>query len=147
MKQEHTPDNLLGVCFFRRAERNEGTRKNGSGMPREYNINWRNQDAYKSITGPKCEDPMANNQALIYIKLTIQNENIIVGDFTYFSDVEVASHVTHHYPFYGDKLIIGKFYQIAKGVEFIINGANHVMVGLSTFSFHFFGGWEQQFQA
>ena len=34
-------------------------------------------------------------------------------------------HVTHFYDFIGDKLIIGKFCAIAKGVEFVMNGANH----------------------
>ena len=54
------------------------------------------------------------------------------------------SHVTHHYEFLGDKLIIGKFCAIAKGVEFIMNGANHRMGGVTTYPFNLFGcGWEK----
>ena len=59
--------------------------------------------------------------------------NIIVGDFTYIADSEFESHVTHHYEWNGDKLIIGKFCQIAAGVEFVMNGANHQMNAVSTF--------------
>ena len=52
----------------------------------------------------------------------------------------------HHYPFIGDKLIIGKFCAIAEGARFIMNGANHAMSGFSTYPFNIFGhGWEQGF--
>ena len=78
-----------------------------------------------------------------HVKPTIKNPNIIVGDFTYFSDEDFESHVTHHYDFYNDKLIIGKFCQIAKGVEFIMNGANHQMNTTSTYPFYIMG-WEQE---
>ena len=53
-------------------------------------------------------------------------------------------HVTHHYEFLGDKLIIGKFCAIAKGIEFIMNGANHRMQSVSTYPFNIMGnGWEK----
>ncbi|MGL5154748.1 MAG: CatB-related O-acetyltransferase, partial [Aeromonas veronii] len=46
-------------------------------------------------------------------------------------------------PFIGDKLIIGKFCAIARGVKFIMNGANHQTSGFSTYPFFIFGnGWE-----
>ncbi|MDR1641679.1 MAG: chloramphenicol acetyltransferase, partial [Clostridiales bacterium] len=48
-----------------------------------------------------------------YIKPTITRPNIEVGDFTYYSGENFEAQVTHHYEFYGDKLIIGKFCQIA----------------------------------
>lgn len=87
--------------------------------------------------------PVPNCDTVTYVKPTIKNPNIIVGDFTYFSDVDFESHVTHHYDFYGDKLIIGKFCQIASGVNFVMNGANHQMNAVSTFPFYIFEGWEQ----
>ncbi|MCL2878023.1 MAG: CatB-related O-acetyltransferase [Acidobacteria bacterium] len=87
--------------------------------------------------------PVPDNKTIIYVKPTIKNKNIIVGDFTYFSDTDFESHVTHHYDFYGDKLIIGRFCQIAKGVEFIMNGVNHRLDAASTFPFYIFKGWEQ----
>jgi virginiamycin A acetyltransferase len=81
---------------------------------------------------------------VIYIKPTITRPNIEVGDFTYYSGEDFESCVTHHYEFYGDKLIIGKFCQIAAGVEFIMNGVNHKMNGASTFPFYILEGWNQE---
>ncbi len=92
---------------------------------------------------PDVVFPIPNIDTVVYVKPTLKNKNIVVGDFTYFSDTDFESHVTHHYDFYSDKLIIGKFCQIAKGVEFIMNGANHPMNAVSTFPFYIFEGWEQ----
>ena len=78
-----------------------------------------------------------------YVRPTIKNPNIIVGDFTYFSDTDFEKHVLHHYDFNGDKLIIGKFCQIASGVTFIMNGANHQMNAASTYPFYIMQGWRQ----
>lgn len=50
--------------------------------------------------------------------------------------------MTHLYEWNGDKLTIGKFCQIAAGVEFIMNGANHQMNAVSTFPFYTLEGWE-----
>jgi virginiamycin A acetyltransferase len=80
---------------------------------------------------------------LTFVKPAIKNPNIIVGDFTYFADKDFERHVTHHYDFIGDKLIIGKFCQIAAGVEFVMNGANHQMNAATTYPFYIFGTWEQ----
>ena len=76
------------------------------------------------------------------MKPTITNPNIIVGDFTYIADSDFESHVSHLYEWNDDKLIIGKFCQIAAGVEFVMNGANHQMNAVSTFPFYTLEGWE-----
>ena len=78
---------------------------------------------------------------ITYIKPTITNPNITVGNFTYFADKDFEAHVTHHYDFIGDKLIIGKFCQIAAGVEFVMNGANHQINAITTYPFYIFGCW------
>jgi virginiamycin A acetyltransferase len=96
-----------------------------------------------NVPNPNTIFPVQNVDYVINVKPTITNKNIIVGDFTYFSDTDFEKHVTHHYDFYGDKLIIGKFCQIAKGVEFVMNGANHRMSCISTFPFYIFEGWEE----
>lgn len=88
--------------------------------------------------------PVPGFKNVTYIKPTLTNPNIIVGDFTYFSDIDFEKHVTHHYDFYGDKLIIGKFCQIASGVNFVMNGANHQMNAVSTFPFYIFEGWDEE---
>lgn len=92
---------------------------------------------------PKIIFPVKNCKTVTHIKPTIKNKNIIVGVFSYFSDVDFEKHVTHHYDFIGDKLIIGKFCQIGKGVEFVMNGANHKMDCISTYPFYIMSSWNQ----
>jgi virginiamycin A acetyltransferase len=76
-----------------------------------------------------------------YVRPTITRPGIDVGEFTYYSGLDFESRVTHHYEFYGDRLVIGKFCQIAAGVEFVMNGANHQMNAASTFPFHIMERW------
>ena len=82
--------------------------------------------------------------SLCFIKNVVKNPRIIIGDYTYYDDVDGADqfekHVTHFYDFIGDRLIIGKFCAIAKGVEFVMNGANHRMDGVTTYPFYVIGG-------
>lgn len=97
---------------------------------------------------PNRAFPNSNIPSLCFIKNVIKNPNIIVGDYTYYDDPDGADnfekHVTHHYDFIGDRLIIGKFCAIAKGVEFIMNGANHRMNSVTTYQFNILGGgWEK----
>lgn len=93
--------------------------------------------------------PNTDVPSVCFIKNIIQNPNIVVGDYTYYDDYETngedfEKHVTHFYPFVGDKLIIGKFCAIAKGIKFIMNGANHRMNGITTYPFNIMGnGWEK----
>lgn len=96
------------------------------------------------IPNPNTVYPIPGINTVTYVKPTVKNPNIMVGDFTYFGDVDFEKHVTHHYDFYGDKLIIGKFCQIASGVNFVMNGANHQMNSVSTFPFYILEGWEQE---
>lgn len=98
----------------------------------------------KTMPDPNKIYPIPGVKTLTYIKPTIKNPNIIVGEFTYFGDTDFESHVSHHYDFCEDKLIIGKFCQIAKDVNFIMNGANHQMNAVSTFPFYILEGWNQQ---
>lgn len=88
--------------------------------------------------------PVPGVDTVTYVRPSVKNPNILVGEYTYFSGADFESHVTHHYDFNGDKLIIGKFCQIASGVEFVMNGANHQMNAVSTFPFYIMEGWEQE---
>ena len=92
---------------------------------------------------PEKVFPIPGIDNLINIKPTVKNKNITVGEFSYFSDTDFENHVSHFYDFNGDKLIIGKFCQIAAGVEFVMNGANHRMNTVTTFPFYIFEGWNQ----
>lgn len=88
--------------------------------------------------------PNPNIPSLCYIKNVVKDPRILIGDYTYYDDNTGADrfeeHVTHHYAFLGDRLIIGKFCAIAKGVEFVMNGANHRMNCATTYPFYIMGG-------
>ena len=92
---------------------------------------------------PSTPFPLSSTKRLCFLKNIIKNPNIIVGDFTYYDDPEdvhnFEKNVLYHFDFVGDKLIIGKFCQIATGSTFIMNGANHALGGFSTFPFSVFG--------
>lgn len=90
----------------------------------------------ESLPNPNNPFPIKGIDYVCYVKPIIKNPNVIVGDFTYISDSNFERHISHHYAFNGDKLIIGKFCQIAAGVEFVMNGANHQMNAVSTFPFN-----------
>lgn len=97
---------------------------------------------------PNAVYPNEAIKQVVYIKNVITRPNIIVGEYSYYDDINGAEkfedHVTHHYEFLGDKLIIGKFCAIAKGIEFVMNGANHRMNSVTTYPFNIMGsGWEQ----
>ena len=92
--------------------------------------------------------PNKNVPSVCFIKNVITRPNIEIGDYTYYDDTNGADkfeeHVTHHYEFLGDKLIIGKFCQIASGIKIIMNGANHRMNSITTYPFNIMGnGWEK----
>lgn len=96
---------------------------------------------------PLEKHPMEGFPQVCFIKNTVKNPNIIIGDYTYYDDPENSEdferNVLYHFPFIGDKLIMGKFCAIARGVKFIMNGANHKLSGISTYPFGIFGnGWE-----
>lgn len=96
---------------------------------------------------PNTIHPIAGYEKEIYVKPTVKNPNIMVGEFTYIADSEFESHVTHFYPWSRDRLIIGKFCQIAAGVEFMMNDANHQMNAVSTYPFYTLEGWEMEVPA
>ncbi|MCA6952036.1 Vat family streptogramin A O-acetyltransferase [Pectobacterium polaris] len=102
------------------------------------------------LNGPDPDNryPMAGFPQVSFIKNIVTNPNIEIGDYTYYDDPDGAENfeqnVLYHYPFLGDKLVIGKFCAIARGAKFIMNGANHRLSGLSTYPFQIFGnGWEK----
>lgn len=87
--------------------------------------------------------PIEGMTRTCFLKNIIKSPQIMVGDYTYYDDPEdiynFERNVLYLFEFMQDKLIIGKFCQIATGVRFIMNGANHAMGGISTYPFKVFG--------
>ena len=97
-----------------------------------------------SYPDPNTLYPIQGVTRTAYLKNIITNPKIIVGDYTYYDDLEdvynFERNVLYLFDFVDDRLVIGKFCQIATGVRFIMNGANHAMGGVSTYPFKVFGG-------
>jgi len=62
------------------------------------------QHAMSHLPDPNVKFPLKGH-SITYIKPTLTRPNIIVGDFSYFSDDDFEKHVTHHYDFFDDELI------------------------------------------
>lgn len=80
-----------------------------------------------------------------FLKNVITAPNIAVGDYTYYDDPDdptgfERNNVLFNYPEFGDKLVIGKFCQIASGVKFVMGAANHRLGSVTTYPFNVFGG-------
>ncbi|MDE6505508.1 MAG: CatB-related O-acetyltransferase [Clostridia bacterium] len=85
-----------------------------------------------------------------YIKNVVKAPNISIGNYTYYDDNVAAAEFEHNnvlfnYPEFGDKLVIGKFCQIAQNVKFIMGAANHRLSSVTTYPFNVFGGlWQEK---
>jgi virginiamycin A acetyltransferase len=81
----------------------------------------------------------------VFLAAAIDHPRMKVGEYTYASAHEppkdwAALLAPYLYDFSPERLIIGKFCQIASGVQFITSSANHRFDGISSFPFAIFGG-------
>jgi virginiamycin A acetyltransferase len=88
--------------------------------------------------------PLAGYDRLCFLKNIIDHPQIRVGEYTYYDDFDDVANfqrnVRYLFDFTGDRLEIGRFCMIASGVEFIMNGANHLVNAVSSYPFAIFGG-------
>ncbi|MEN8212349.1 MAG: CatB-related O-acetyltransferase [Thermodesulfobacteriota bacterium] len=97
---------------------------------------------------PELKYPLAEESGIVFLKNIVQNNNIIIGDYTYYHDFDnpksFEKNVKYHFDFIGDKLIIGKFCSLAHDTKFIMNGGNHRTDWFTNYPFPIFGnGWEK----
>ena len=84
-----------------------------------------------------------------FIRNVVKAPNISAGEYTYYDSEDhpelfEQTNVLFNYPFFGDKLIIGKFCQIAHGTTFIMGAANHRLGSATTYPFNVMGGvWRE----
>lgn len=84
-----------------------------------------------------------------FIKNVVKAPNVFIGDYTYYDDNSAPAefeqnNILFNYPEFGDRLIIGKFCQIASGTKFIMGPANHRISSVTTYPFNVFGGaWSE----
>ncbi|MFG0253641.1 MAG: CatB-related O-acetyltransferase, partial [Rhodopirellula sp. JB053] len=87
-------------------------------------------------------------KTVVHLNQVIDHPRIEIGDFTYFGHLEelpdYASYLAPFlFPLSPERLVIGKFCQIAHGVRIITSSANHDMSGFSTYPFNNFRMSEQ----
>lgn len=80
---------------------------------------------------------------MVHLNRVIDHPNITVGDYSYANDFNppqdwAARLAPYLYPGAPERLVIGRFYQIAHGVRFITASANHAMGGITTYPFGVF---------
>ncbi len=97
-----------------------------------------------AVTDPSTVFPLTGYDRLCFLKNVITHPQITIGEYTYYDDFETVANfqknVRYLFDFTGDHLTIGKFCMIASGVEFIMNGANHLAGAVSAYPFAIFGG-------
>jgi len=79
----------------------------------------------------------------VYLKNVVDHPRMEIGDYSYFTHsgkVEDTARILAPYLFQGssEKLVIGKYAQIARGSYFITSSANHPMVGVTAYPFRIF---------
>lgn len=102
-------------------------------------------DMNPRLPDPRVKYPLQlpNGQPLrsqVFLANVIDHPKIEVGDYTYYHDdrsIEnyASTLAPYLFPFSKERLVIGKFCQIAQGVQFMTASANHEMDGISTYPF------------
>ncbi|MCI4643463.1 MAG: CatB-related O-acetyltransferase [Hyphomonadaceae bacterium] len=85
------------------------------------------------------------HEGTVFLKAVIDHPRIEIGDYSYASTFTppedwAARLAPYLYDFSPEKLVIGRFCQIADGAMFITASANHRYDGISSFPFAVFGG-------
>ncbi|MCC9654514.1 CatB-related O-acetyltransferase [Rhodopirellula halodulae] len=82
-------------------------------------------------------------RSVVQLNQVIDHPRMEIGDFTYFGHLEELDDYAGFlapflFPLSLERLVIGKFCQIAHGVRLITSSANHNMSGFSTYPFNNF---------
>jgi virginiamycin A acetyltransferase len=92
--------------------------------------------------------PLSAHKRVVFLKPLISSPKISVGEYTYYDDPDGATEFEQRNVLYGsgpERLIIGKYCAIAAGTQFLMAGADHPTMGVSTFPFTMFGGeWTER---
>lgn len=100
------------------------------------------------IPDPTVAHPMEGHPRVTFLKPVVTAPHIEVGDYSYYDDPDEPEAFQDRnvlYAYGPERLLIGRYCAFATGVRFIMNGANHPMLGVSTFPFTIFGGdWAER---
>ena len=95
------------------------------------------------IPDPNVVHPLPHTDRVVFLKPIVKSDKIDVGDYTYYDDSDDPLAFEERNVLYGygpERLVIGRYCALAEGVRFVMVGANHAILGPSTFPFGIFGG-------
>ncbi|WP_086820326.1 CatB-related O-acetyltransferase [Allokutzneria sp. NRRL B-24872] len=97
---------------------------------------------------PTTVHPLAEHERVVFLKPLVSSPKIVVGEYTYYDDPDGATAFEQRNVLYGygpERLLIGKYCAIASGTRFLMAGADHPTMGVSTYPFTMFGGeWAER---
>ncbi|MFJ3091035.1 CatB-related O-acetyltransferase [Streptomyces sp. NPDC086838] len=92
--------------------------------------------------------PLLAHDRVVYLNPLVTSPNITVGEYSYYDDPDGATDFEQRnvlYAYGPERLIIGRYCAIASGTTFLMAGAEHPAMGVSTYPFTMFGGrWTEQ---
>lgn len=91
---------------------------------------------------PTTVHPLPAHDRVVFLKPLVTSPTIAVGEYTYYDDPDHATDFEHRnvlYAYGPERLIIGRYCAIASGTRFLMAGAEHPTMGVSTFPFTMFG--------
>lgn len=97
---------------------------------------------------PTTVHPLPAFDRVVFLKPLVTSPAIEVGEYTYYDDPQHAKEFEERnvlYAYGPERLVIGRYCAIATGTRFLMAGAEHPTMGVSTFPFTMFGGqWAEQ---
>ncbi|MFD6444354.1 CatB-related O-acetyltransferase [Promicromonospora sp. NPDC060204] len=97
---------------------------------------------------PMTVHPLPAFDRVVFLKPLVTSPAIEVGEYTYYDDPQHAKEFEGRnvlYAYGPERLVIGRYCAIATGTRFLMAGAEHPTMGVSTFPFTMFGGqWAEQ---
>ncbi|EIE97470.1 CatB-related O-acetyltransferase [Saccharomonospora glauca] len=97
---------------------------------------------------PMTVHPLRAHERVVFLKPLVSSPTVVVGEYTYYDDPEGATEFETRnvlYAYGPERLVIGKYCAIASGTTFLMAGAEHPTMGVSTYPFTMFGGeWAER---
>jgi hypothetical protein len=85
---------------------------------------------------PTTVHPLRAHERVVFLNPLVTSPNITVGEYTYDDDPDGATDFEHRnvlYAYGPERLVIGKYCAIATGTTFLMAGAEHPTMGVSTY--------------
>ncbi|GAB3658126.1 CatB-related O-acetyltransferase [Glycomyces tarimensis] len=97
---------------------------------------------------PTVLHPLPEHHRVVLLRPLVTDPRLEIGEYTYYDDPGAPTEFETRnvlYAYGPERLVIGRYCALAARTRFIMPGANHPMMGVSTFPFTIFGGeWAER---